>query len=580
MSLLSSIMLVAVFVYAVLPYLCLFLARPVADGAPRHLARDILVGTVGGLAAFCAVATSVSIVSFNFYLGLHAVLTLVGLAALARRYRQPPALRAMPDLAPAWVALALIAGAFAVRLLPILWAGHSLGGDDARFHNILIQKILNEGRTAATWAPFAQVPVMYTQGSHVLAAFLAELAHVPAPEAFNILFPIIGGLTVGIVYLVTSAIFSNRGSAIWAAATYAFLPIWGSLDYYRWGGLPNAIAMLFLCLVALIIVENVHADARRRQYAILGSVLTLVAIHMTHHYTLMVAGLFLGFGLVFTSDKELRRLLLVVAALSLLFCLPLFLAPRIMPGADSAAAGLFMFREIPLTLWACVLNLNPIFVALFVFAVWAARKAAWNPLQVLMLAWFAGLLVAFVGLEYVYRGATLLLSRFQDSFTALTPSRLVTDLAYPMSILCGFVPLMPAFEARQRQMGRLFCLAAVVTGIAVFVDQHKTGVHPEYEEAGYWLRNHTPADSLIVGSFQHLEYLAWRETSRPPLPVSEPRYHPALLWKMSTRTYQEWIMWQALNRRRVYFLLSATEARPEFLQPVFENRRIVIMTVY
>jgi hypothetical protein len=172
------------------------------------------------------------------------------------------------------------------------------------------------------------------------------------------------------------------------------------------------------------------------------------------------------------------------------------------------------------------------------------------------------------------------MNRFQDCFTALTPSRLVTDLAYPMSILCGFVPLLPAIEARQRLSGRLFCLAALVTGMAVFAEQRKTGVHPDYEEAGHWLRDHTPADSLIVGSFMHLEYLSWKETSNPPLPVSEPRYHPNVVWKASTRRFQDWITWQAMNRRPVYFLLSATDPRPEFLEQVFANRSIVIMTVY
>jgi hypothetical protein len=84
MSLFASIRLLAVFAYAVLPYLCLFLTRPVGAGAARNLGRDLLVGTVAAVAAFCVVATSVSLHSFDLYLGLHAVLTLVGLAALAR----------------------------------------------------------------------------------------------------------------------------------------------------------------------------------------------------------------------------------------------------------------------------------------------------------------------------------------------------------------------------------------------------------------------------------------------------------------------------------------------------------------
>ena len=50
----------------------------------------------------------------------------------------------------------------------------------------------------------------------------------------------------------------------------------------------------------------------------------------------------------------------------------------------------------------------------------------WSPFHLLMLAWFAGLLIAFVCLEYLYRGATLLLSHGRDCYTGLTPSRLAS----------------------------------------------------------------------------------------------------------------------------------------------------------
>ena len=430
---------------------------------------------------------------------------------------------------------------------------------------------------ALDWTPFAEVPVFYPQGSHTLVAFLSELADRPVHEPFHVLFPVVGALSAGILYLIALVAFNDRRSGLVAAACYAFLPLWGSLDYFRWGGLPNALAMLLLCFAMLILMENVHAPPRQKQFAVLGAILCMVAIQTTHHYTLMVAAIFLGGGLVFTADAALRRLLLATAVLSLVFCAPLLLAPRLAAGLPPASSAFALFREAPLTLLDCVRSLNPVFVALFAFALVTARRSSWNALQLLTLSWFAGLLAAFVGLEYVYRGATLLLTRFQDCYTGLTPSRLATDLAYPMSILCGFIPLLPAYAARRRLALSLLAAAGLVTCLVAWNDQRRTGVRPDFEEAGRWLRDHTPATSMIVGTFPHLEYLSWRETAYPPLPASEPRNHPAVLWKEQMRTEDEWLQWQMTSQRPVYILCPPDAPEDARLREIFANASVRVM---
>jgi hypothetical protein len=372
-------------------------------------------------------------------------------------------------------------------------------------------------------------------------------------------------------------VFDNRVSALWAAACYAFLPLWGSLDYYRWGGLPNATGMLFLCFVVLITTENYGAASMQRQMAILGAILCVVAIEMTHHYTLLVAFLFLTSGVAFAADTQLRRTLRTTAGMSLLFCMPLFFAPRLSTIMSPALISVSTFREQPITLLDCIWNLNPIFVVLFVFAVLSTRRIAWNSLQLLTLSWFAGLLTSFVLLEYVYRGATLLLTRFQDCYTGLTPSRLATDLAYPMSILCGFIPLLPVYQARRPLAATLFILAILTTSAITWNEQRRVGVYPEFEEAAQWLRDNTPPDSMVVGNFPHLEYLSWRENSNPPLPASEPRNSPSVMWK-KTQSYNEWVLWGAMTKRPLYYLFAPDDSTPPFLQTVFANERIVIMT--
>ena len=180
--------------------------------------------------------------------------------------------------------------------------------------------------------------------------------------------------------------------------------------------------------------------------------------------------------------------------------------------------------------------------------------------------------------QYLYRGASLPLSHFQDCYTALTPSRMAADLAYPMSILCGFLPLSAAYEPRRRMALALLALAAVTASAVTWKEQGRTDVYPEYEEAGRWLRAHSAPDSLIIGSLPQLEYLSWRETSMPPLPSSEPRNDASVLWKRDRRSFDEWISWGQFNRRPVYFIVPVDAPRVPALREVFNNRRVRILT--
>jgi hypothetical protein len=154
---------------------------------------------------------------------------------------------------------------------------------------------------------------------------------------------------------------------------------------------------------------------------------------------------------------------------------------------------------------------------------------------------------------------------------------LATDLAYPMSILCGFIPLLPVYQARRPLAATLFILAILTTSAITWNEQRRVGVYPEFEEAAQWLRDNTPPDSMVVGNFPHLEYLSWRENSNPPLPASEPRNSPSVMWK-KTQSYNEWVLWGAMTKRPLYYLFAPDDSTPPFLQTVFANERIVIMT--
>ncbi|MBN2302710.1 MAG: hypothetical protein JXN60_09365, partial [Lentisphaerae bacterium] len=250
------IRILSAYVYAVFPYLCFFFAI-VKPSREHGIGRNLLIGAIGGTAMFCIVAHSVSRINFNAYNTLHMILSVMATAALLIAWLLSR------DNSGAWrirkrdiAVAAIMILALVVRVIPLLVGNESLGGGDARFHNFLAKGIITYERLPDTWQPAAAIRVMYPRGSHVLISFIASKAQCDVHHAFNLILAIVGALTTGMIYLLAVTIFGSRKSAFFAATSYGFIAYWGSLDYFRWGGLPNAMAMLFLCLFFFCILQN------------------------------------------------------------------------------------------------------------------------------------------------------------------------------------------------------------------------------------------------------------------------------------------------------------------------------------
>ena len=603
----TLVRLVRAYCYAVAPYLCIFLALP---GPRGPFAARLAVGLAAANAGFILVATLAAHVSLTMYQTAHPAIALVAVLCLLYRWRQagwhvPP----LKLEGPALVTTAIVLLAFAVRLMPMLLGGETLGGGDARFHNILARKVLLSGRLARDWLPFADIGVMYPQGVHTFAAFLAVAARCSAHEALNFMFPVAGALTTALIYLVAGLVFGSHRSAAWAAVCYAFLAVWGSLDLFRWGGLPNAMGMLILCLMLLAILgyarpgpgaepvtapttersrvppepgaEPVTAPTTERSRVplrLVGTSLCLPAILLTHHYTLIVAVILLVSVAVFTADQKLRRFVASSAGLGLLLSAPLLAMHyfRFLGGIRST--GVLVFREPVRTAPFYLLHMGPGLVALFVCAILVARKSSWTSRQLCVLAWFAGLFAAFVFLEYFCRAGVLLATGGKDCFACLTPSRMVTNMVYPMSILCGAVPASKLWQKYRKSLVGGLAVLAVATGATVVRDQIGVGVFREFRAAAKWLAGQTPQNAMIVGSAPHLEYIAWRETSHPPLPASEQRDHPSLRRKREMTSFDAWLKWERDTGRSVYFIVPQGAARPAGLNELFTNRKVSILS--
>jgi hypothetical protein len=576
MNLLTLLRLALAAAYAVLPYLCLLLALPASAHGKALPRRGLLADLVSAAALFCAAATTVSVFSFDFYRALHSVLLAVAVPLAAwRAWRSADASAPAPVRRDAMVWF-LIAAAFLVRFLPVFFSTEALGGDDARFHNVLAQKILLQRSLPAAWYPFASIPVTYPLGSHATAAFLADVAQCPVHHAVSFLIVLVGALSVGMIFLLAREVFQSADSALFAAVCYGFMASWGSLDYYRWGGLPNALAMLFLCSLALRFVASDPAGETR----ILGSVLAgleILAIALTHPYTAAVAALLLVSCAWFAVRRRARAAVLAAAGIGVLFCAPHLAVILVGRGGGLAYTSAFVFREPALTILDLVAGMGPGLVAAFAVAVGTAWRKSWTPAQLALLGWFAGLFAAFVLLEYGYRAASLLLTSGRDMFTALTPSRLATDMVYPMSILCGFLPASPLWVSRRRAIALLAALAAAIACTAAWWRQ--TGVGPSLEQrrAAAWIRENTPAHCLLAGGFPHLEYLAWRETATPPLPATEQRKHPSVAWKTTLRTAGDWLAWERKTERPVFFVAPYGTPRSALLERTYANLEIEIL---
>lgn len=580
----STFALVALaFAYAIAPYALLTLAFVVGGhaGPPgRRIYRSLILGVAG----FCLLASLTTVFGFTTYRWLHAGLTLAGVAAVAWRWAGKRGAERTRLSAPDRVLVSIVVLALVVRLVPLLLAGETFGGNDARFHNILARKIVVEDGLSATWSPIAEVPVVYPRGVHVLCAFIAKTANVPVHSAFNGLFPIIGALTVGMIYLLGRAVFRSRRAGLFAAAVYAFLPGWGSLDYFRWGGLPNAVGMLLLCAVLAAVLRGTEQEpeslgaALRRPWA-LGGGLALAAVSVVHHHSFLVTLIVLVFALIFATP-DLRRAIAATGIAGTVLALPLLPTRYFAFLGDIGSTSVFVFREPPLAVWDCIRALNPAFVLIFVVAVIVTRRMQWGTGHVLVLSWFTALLAAFVFLEYVYRAGSLVVTGGADLFTSFTPSRMATDLAYPMSVLCGGLVLAPAWARRPRLATAVVAILAVGTCGYIVFSQRNVGAASYLREAGIWIRQNTPQDSLVVGQLPHLAYFSWRESSHPPLPASEPRNHPALAWKRDLKGLPAWTRWAERSDRPVYLVAPSHVSIPSHPPVVYENPAVAVYEIH
>jgi len=370
------------------------------------------------------------------------------------------------------------------------------------------------------------VPLNYPLGSHFLLVALSSLNGLPLHRVFQMLIPLIGVITTAEVYLLCLRFQLDEEVAAFSALAYGFWAAYGSLDYYRTGGLPNALAMTFL----LAIIALLATPALTPKHVSLIA-LFFTAICLAHHHVMITSGIVLAvlFVYFFFSNQKRAAVAILIGVAGAMLLGSFYLAPYLLKAASLGNTDVFRFQEsfTPRSLFR---DLGPTYVLFSAAGLLLARRTSKQSPGLRWLYVICGtLLTLFLLSGPIYRQLAL---RFTgQDFVAFTPSRFLMDMACFMTIFAGYA----ASQLRQRFGVSL----AVATALGILLSLstyrtwqqmiHEGGVPVGSWGAYHWISENTPPDTMVLNTNSYVSYVSWRRALYSPLPISEPRrLDPAL----------------------------------------------------
>ena len=490
-------------------------ARLLVPSLPA-LERWILGATVG-LAAAVFLAFVLSYARLSLFYPVWLLASAILLIVWYRR-RRSPRTSFVPSPASMILAivLALVASSrFGATFLDVLPPGW-----DSCFHLILAKKLALAGRMVTDWEPFENISLNYPLGSHVLVAITAAIARIPLHTAFKLLMPAFGVLTTALIFLFGSRVSGREEVGAFSALAYGLWAVYGSIDYYRWGGLPNAIAMAFLVAVLVLLCTS-PPDRRRSALACI----LLVSIALTHHHVMLVAGfvlLALAGVLAVSGHKDRAVRGLVVPLIGAAILGSFYFVPYALKATTLGSTGVLTFDELLFTPAKIVLSFGIVLSAAAGLGVWQTLRSPIASAEIRTLHVVAvSLLLLFVGFEYVYR--LISWARTGTGYVAFTPSRFLADLAYMLSVYAGIAVVWTKdrFQVRTAT-ATAACLALALTTIPAWKARDGAGDPVPLFRAFQWIESHTPPDALVLNRHPWAVYGTWRRCRSTPIPISEP----------------------------------------------------------
>jgi hypothetical protein len=480
------------------------------------------------------------------------------------------------------VQIALALGALLVpRVIP-LFIDTVPQGWDSSFHSLLASTTVATGRLP-TWAPYEPIPLNYPYGTHLVIAALALLTGIAPDAVFAVLLSVLVPLLTGLaLYALTRRVLRRHDIAIGAVIAYGLLGNLGSLDYTRWGGLPNAFGFALLLVFLLVLFAPGFAAYR----IFVGGIL-LGSIVLAHNHVMLTAGLMLGAYAGFLvvrgqgigrhrresgqiGDIAARQAFwrLVLTSLVALAATGFYVIPLLLRAGqlqDTSVLRLietvdgFPFAGNGWVLWGLALvGAGLLYIPWFGYSqIRRAGRGGARESRAFVAIALATLAVAFCLGYYGYRAYALHI--YHRPYTAFTPSRFLTDMTYFLAIYAGIalaalwqigtrrraiqLAAMPRLAAEgQASNWRLIipwaCLVRVTLVVVVLMTATVTiwqqvfvgnrvlpGIlAPGELEAFSWIKVHTPKNALVINvdpSAPWAPYFTEREVAFTPIPTDE-----------------------------------------------------------
>lgn len=534
---------------------------PSADPVTR-LAVGFAIGIALQMHLAAVLSAGPGITAASEALATGAALVVAALLAWRMPYPRAPRLKLSGG---AWRQGAQLAGVLAimegVRLIPLALQQVPRGWDPS-FHSLLASTTVATGRLP-TWAPFEPIPSNYPYGPHVLMAQISLLSGLGPDVAFaallDALVPIMTGLAL---YAFARRALRGHALALAAVAAFSLLGFRGSIDYGWWGGLPNALG-IFLLFAFLTVLFAPGFELTR---VIVGGIL-LGAIPLAHHHVMLTTVLLLLPYAVYLVWRWLARRggvagrratwraivrLALTGGVALLtvgyYVIPFAARARELP--DTTILRYYdhfsgwLLAENGWVLWVLALAGAPLLDP----RVRRAAMGAMGRARAFVTIASAGLLVDFLLFYYVYR--TYSLHRYNQPYTAFTPSRFLADLT-PFLAIYAAQPLVALWRLGSRaawKTGRLAAsrlarggLNTVTRGavrvgvVLMFAISAYIALAPQLvlddgrfspgeTEAFAWIRTHTSANTFVFNldpMARWAPYFTQREVAVTPVPTSE-----------------------------------------------------------
>jgi hypothetical protein len=478
-------------------------------------------GSSLGLALAVYLASAASHVDLRWFYPLWGCFALVAVVAWITSLRRPVSSGESGTQVWMLVVLLLVAVSRFALALPQQLPPGSL---DPTFHLILIKKIQIAQHSISDWSPFADVKLNYPTGSHVLIVVLAAMARLPLHTTFKDLIPFLGILTTAQIYVFARAAINKPSIALYSAAAYGLWAWYGSIDYFRWGGVPNELGMLMFMAMLSLWLE------RPRRAGLIAMAVLYASAVLAHHHLMVVSGAILLFLIVreFFGDKQgasWKSLAIPIAAAILLDAF--FLAPYAMRIGSLHSTGIVSGGEYILPLSSLPREFGYVLALLATVGIFlcVARKVYCPP--IVAIPSFALAIMFIIGEDVI---PLTLRAMHRDAFTFFTPSRFLGDLNYFLPIFAGIAVWFVAEKIRIPQwITMLLVFAASLADWNQWKFMADLDVlPPQFLQACDWIQHNTPPSTIVDNPERWTTYLCWRRSDGMPFPISEPamNFHP------------------------------------------------------